>query len=52
MVDVSLQDADTVAIRIDYDRAGVPKVAGEITILARTPNAAAIVDQLRARLGR
>lgn len=51
MLDISLQDNDTVAIRIDYDRADVPKVSGEITILARTPNAGSIVDQLRARLG-
>jgi len=49
MLDVSLRGDDTVAIRIDYDRADVPNVSGEITILARTPNAANIVDQLRAR---
>jgi hypothetical protein len=49
MLDVSLQGDDTVAIRIDYDRADVPNVSGEITIRARTPNAANIVDQLRAR---
>ena len=52
MVDVSLRGDDRVAIRIDYDRADVPNVSGEITILARTPNAASIVDQIRARLGR
>jgi hypothetical protein len=51
MLDISLQGDDTVAIRIDYDRADLPKFSGEITILARTPNAANIVDQLRARLG-
>ena len=52
MLDISLQGDDTVAIRIDYDRADVPNVSGEIKILARTPNAANIVDHLRARLGR
>lgn len=50
-LDVSLQGDDTVAIRIDYDRADVPNVSGEITILARTPNAANVVDQFRARVG-
>jgi hypothetical protein len=50
-LDVSLQGDDTVAIRIDYDRAEVPNVSGQITIRARTPNAANVVDHLRARLG-
>jgi hypothetical protein len=49
-VDVSLRDDETAAIRIDYDRAEVPDVSGEITIVARTPNAPTIVDQLRARI--
>jgi hypothetical protein len=52
MLDISLQGDDTVAIRIDYDRADVPNVSGEIKILTRTPNAANIVDHLHARLGR
>jgi hypothetical protein len=52
MVDISLEGDDTVAFRIDYDRADEPKVSGEIRILATTPNAATIVDELRARLGR
>ena len=50
MLDISLRDDEAVAFRIDYDRADVPKVSGEITIVARTPNAASIVDQLRARI--
>jgi hypothetical protein len=50
-LDVFLHGDDTVAIRIDYDRAGVPNISGEITIRARTPNAANIVDHLRARIG-
>jgi hypothetical protein len=50
-VDVFLNGDDTVVIRIDYDRMGEPKVSGEITIRAKTPNAPNIVDQLRARLG-
>ena len=51
MSDVSLRGDDTVAIRIDYDRDDVPNVSGEVTILARTPNAANVVDHVRARLG-
>ena len=51
-VDVALQGSDSVSIRIDYDRAGLPKISGEVTIFVSTPNAATIVDQLRARLGR
>lgn len=50
-VDVTLEGADSVSIRIDYDRAGLPKISGEITIVVSTPNAATIVDQLRGRLG-
>jgi hypothetical protein len=51
-VEVSLLDNDTVSIRIDFDRADVPKVSGEIEIRAETPNAANIVEQLQARLRR
>lgn len=50
-VAVSLHDGDTVSIRIDYDRAEVPNVSGQITIRARTPRAADIVEHLQARLG-
>ena len=52
IVDVTLQGTDSVSIRIDYDRADLADVSGEITIVVRTPNAAAIVDHLRARIGR
>jgi len=51
-LEVSLADGDSVSIRIDFDRAEVPKVSGEITITAVTPNAANVVEQLQARLGR
>ena len=50
MLDVSLDRADRVAIRVDYERGDVPKVSGEITIMARTPNAPTIVEALRLRL--
>ena len=50
VLDASLEGNDTVSLKIDYDRAGVPEVSGEIRIVVRTPNAPAIVDQLRARL--
>jgi hypothetical protein len=49
MLDVSLKGDERIAIRVDYDRGDVPKVSGEITIVARTPNAAAIADELGAR---
>jgi hypothetical protein len=52
MVDVGLEGDDTVAIRVDYDRSGEPKVSGEITMRAKTPNAPSIVEQLRARIAR
>jgi hypothetical protein len=49
-VEVSLEDDDRVALRVDYDRMGLPDVSGELTIRAKTPNAPAIVDQLRSRM--
>lgn len=52
ILDVSLDGNETILLRIDYDRAGIPEVSGEITITARTPNAATIADQLSARLAR
>ena len=52
MVDVSLRDDKRVAILVDYDRGDVPNVSGQVTIVARTPNAPAIVDELRTRIGR
>ncbi|HJR44579.1 MAG TPA: hypothetical protein VJ927_03155 [Actinomycetota bacterium] len=48
-VEVSLFDDETISLRIDYDRVDVPEVSGEIEIRAKTPNAAAIMEQLRAR---
>ena len=51
-VDVSLDGEDRVALLIDYDRAEVPRVSGQMTIRARTPNAARVVDELNSRLGR
>lgn len=52
VLDVSLEGKETILLRIDYDRAGIPDVSGEITVTARTPNAPMIAEQLRARLGR
>ena len=51
-LDVSLEGEDTVALLIDYDRAAVPRVSGQMTISARTPNAARVVEELSRRLGR
>jgi len=49
-LDVSLEDGDTIAFHIDYSRIEAPGVEGEITIRAKTPSAANIVDQVRTRL--
>ena len=51
-LDVSLSENDRVAIRVDYDKLDGPRVSGEITIVAKTSDAASIVDELRARLER
>lgn len=51
-LEVSPDGDDAVSIRIDFDRAEIPRVSGQITITAKTPDAAVIVDQLRARLPR
>ena len=49
---MSLEGEDKVALRIDYDRVAVPKVSGQMTIRAVTPNAATLVEELSSRLGR
>ena len=51
-VDLVLHNSDTVSIRIDYNRVDVPNVSGEITIKARTPKAASVVEHLQTRLRR
>jgi hypothetical protein len=51
MFDVSVDGDDTVVFRIDYDRSGEESVSGQIKIVARTPNAPTIVDELRKRCG-
>ena len=50
-IDVSLDNYNTVSIRIDYDRVETPNVSGEIRIRVRTPKAASIVEHLLGRLG-
>ena len=50
MLEVSLKDEGRLAILVDYDNGDVPKVSGQVTIVAKSPNAAAIVEELRARL--
>jgi hypothetical protein len=55
IVEITLEDGESVQFRIDYDRseeAEAARVAGEIRIRARTARAVEIVDQLNARLGR
>ena len=51
-LDVSLEGEDKVALRIDFDRGVVPKVSGQMTISAKTPNAAKVVEELSSRLPR
>jgi hypothetical protein len=51
MVDVSAVD-DRVEFLVDYDRRGDPRASGRIVIRIHTPNAATIVRELHARLGR
>lgn len=51
-IDVSLDGEERVALRIDFDRAEVPKVSGQMTISARTPNAARVVEELSGRVPR
>jgi hypothetical protein len=51
-VDVGLHDEDRVSFRIDYDRADVKNVAGQVEVRAKAPNAARIVEEVRTRLGR
>lgn len=51
-LEVSLDGGETVALRIDYDRVQVPKVSGQLTISATTPQAPHLVEHLHARLNR
>ena len=51
-LEVSLHDAETLALRIDYDGVDVPDVSGEITIRVSTPRATHLADHLKARLQR
>ena len=51
-IDVSVEDDDRVSLRIDFDRGVAPKVSGQMTIRARTSNAARVVRELSARLPR
>jgi hypothetical protein len=50
MLDISLQDEGRLAIVVDYDQGDVPKISGQVTIVVKSPNAAAIVEELRTRL--
>jgi hypothetical protein len=51
-LDVSQHGEDSVAFLIDYDRAEVPRMSGQMAIRVRTPNAARVVEELSARLPR
>lgn len=47
---VTVEGDDTAAFHVDYGKLDEPKVSGEITIRAKTPNAAAVVGHVQARL--
>jgi hypothetical protein len=49
-LEVSTEGTDKVLLRVDYDAMGQPGISGQITIQAKTPNAPAIVEQLRTRM--
>ena len=54
-VEIGVEDDGTLQFRIDYDRseeAKAAKVSGEIKIVAHTPKAAVIAEQVNARIGR
>lgn len=50
-LEISLEDDETVALKIDYDEMEQPDVSGEVTISFATPSAGLVVDQLRSRIG-
>jgi hypothetical protein len=53
-VDIALEGADAIVVRVDYgrmDAAEAAGVSGEIAIRIRTVNAASIVEQIRTRIG-
>ena len=55
IVEIALEEPETIEFRIDYDRseeAKAARVSGQIRIVARTPRAAEIVDQVNSRIGR
>ena len=51
-LDVSVEDRDTLSLRVDYDRMGEPSVSGVVTVRAKTPRAAEIAEQLLDRIER
>jgi hypothetical protein len=48
-VEFAAEGEDEFSLHVDYDRMDEPSVSGEITIRAKTPNAALIVEQIEAR---
>ena len=49
-LDISVEGADRLLLKVDYDRLSEPGVSGTITVRANTPRAAEIAEQLRARI--
>ena len=47
---ISLVGEDTVLFDIDYDELDVPDVSGRIALRVRTPNAARVLEEIRARI--
>ena len=49
-LEVTTEGEDRLILRVDYDRLGKPGISGEVAIHLKTPSAATIAEQLRARI--
>ena len=50
-VEVAVDNDEAVAFRVDYDKqTEEPKISGQLTVRARTPNAHRIVQELQSRI--
>ena len=49
-LEVTTEGDDRLILRVDYDKLAKPGISGEVAIHLKTPKAAAIADQLRARV--
>ncbi len=49
-LEVTTEGEDRLILRVDYDRLAKPGISGEVAIHLKTPSAATIAEQLRARI--